>query len=138
MKNQRHFKVSIVLAAVSLALTTLAGPAASSAGRRLQAVPATGCGDFELNRYQERVYFKDTIEQITPMTDGTYVVQYAMKAAYYIIDPSRVPDSSQLLSYAQKALKRGKAIYTTASISSTDPHVIQYLADKQDPYCIPE
>lgn len=137
MKNQRRLTKDILLTALALALTGLIGPLTASGAPQLNRAALSACDDYELNQTQERVYFKDTIEYITPMADGTFVLEYTQQAAYYAIDPGQTPNASGLLSRAQSALTQATQVYTTASTSAADLHVIQYLSDKKDPNCIP-
>lgn len=137
MKNQRRFNRGVASTTLVLGLSILIGPFTASSAPQFQRVTPSACGDFELNQTQERVYFKDRVERITPMADGRYILQYLGKAAYYYVDPGQTPNASGLLARAQSALRQGTEVYTTASTSAADLHVIQYLSDKKDPHCIP-
>ena len=137
-KVMNNPKRSIVYASIILLTAGVLGPLnASSATPWLRPVPGA-CGDYELNDYQQRVYFKDTVERVTPMADGTFALEYAQQAAYYSIDPGQSPNADELLSKAQKAMRKGTSVYTTASTAAADLHVIRYLSDKKDPKCWPE
>ncbi|MAI27660.1 MAG: hypothetical protein CMN75_16675 [Spirochaeta sp.] len=128
----------IVYTSIILLTTGALGPLnASSAMPSLRPAP-DACGDYELNDYQQRVYFKDTVESVTPMVDGTFALEYTQQAAYYSIDPGQSPNADALLSKAQKAMRKGTSVYTTASTAAADLHVIRYLSDKKDPQCWPE
>lgn len=143
MKKYRWFTTSVISSVLALMLTSLIWPLPASSSPWFRAfrqqLAASPCGDYEFNRTQERVYFKDKIEYIGTKPDGTLVLEYAQQAAYYYIDPNQTPRSVVwMLSRAQAALSQGTAVYTTASIADADNHVIHYLGARKDPKCIPE
>ena len=138
MKNPKRLIRLIITTTISLLAFGLLGTlSASSAMPGLSSIQSA-CGDYELNRHHERVYFKDTVEGVTPMADGTFVLEYTQQAAYYSIDPGQSPYADGLVSRARRAMRKGTAVYTTASTAPSDLHVIHYLSDKKDPRCIPD
>lgn len=138
MNNPKRFIRLIITTAISLLSLGLLGALSASSAMPSLRPAQSACGDYELNRYQERVYFKDTVEGVTPMADGTFVLEYTQQAAYYSIDPGQSPHADGLVSRARRAMRKGTAVYTTASTAPSDLHVIQYLSDKKDPRCIPD
>ena len=83
---------------------------------------------------------EDAFDQVDDSTETGYVdgANYGDGCYARALDPGQSPNADALLSKAQKAMRKGTSVYTTASTAAADLHVIRYLSDKKDPQCWPE